>query len=120
MYIRSSGCGVTRRWVRIFGSILSAPIRFPVSSERMPFIKASLKVRPMAITSPTDFICHPRFSMASGNFFKLPLRNFYDDIIERRLETCRGFAGDVVGNFVQRIANRKLGRDLGDRKSRGF
>jgi len=38
------------------------------SSERMPFCKASLKVRPMAITSPTDFICVPRVLSAPGNF----------------------------------------------------
>jgi hypothetical protein len=30
--------------------------------------QASLKVRPIAITSPTDFICTPRFSSAPGNF----------------------------------------------------
>ena len=28
----------------------------PVSSERIPFMKASLKVRPIAMASPTDFI----------------------------------------------------------------
>ncbi len=38
------------------------------SSERMPFWKASLNVRPMAITSPTDFICVPRALSAPGNF----------------------------------------------------
>ena len=31
-------------------------------------LAASLKVRPMAMTSPTDFICGPRFSSAPGNF----------------------------------------------------
>src|SRR5437763_3644243 len=36
------------------------------SSERMPFCSASLKVRPMAITSPTDFICVPSEVMAIG------------------------------------------------------
>jgi hypothetical protein len=36
---------------------MSAAVAFlPVSSERTAFISASLKVRPMAITSPTDFI----------------------------------------------------------------
>jgi len=38
------------------------------SSERIAFCKDSLKVRPMAITSPTDFICVPRVLSAPGNF----------------------------------------------------
>ena len=43
----------------------------PVSSERMPFWKASLKVRPMAMVSPTDFIAVVRMSSVSGNFSKV-------------------------------------------------
>ena len=39
-----------------------------VSSERSAFWKASLNVRPMAIASPTDFICVPRCGSAAGNF----------------------------------------------------
>ena len=39
-----------------------------VSSERMAFWSASLNVRPMAITSPTDFICVVSVRSASGNF----------------------------------------------------
>ena len=42
----------------------------PISSPRSPFCSASLKVRPMAITSPTDFICVPRVGLASRNFSK--------------------------------------------------
>ena len=38
------------------------------SSERMPFAERFLKVRPMAITSPTDFICVPSVVSAPGNF----------------------------------------------------
>ena len=33
-----------------------------------PFPRASLKVRPIAITSPTDFICVPSVVSAPGNF----------------------------------------------------
>ena len=48
---------------------MSAAVAFlPVSSDRTAFIIASLKVRPIAITSPTDFICGPRPSSAPGNF----------------------------------------------------
>jgi len=38
------------------------------SSERIDFWSASLKVRPIAMTSPTDFIWVPSARSASGNF----------------------------------------------------
>jgi hypothetical protein len=40
----------------------------PSSSERNAFMKASLNVRPIAITSPTDFICVVSVRSARGNF----------------------------------------------------
>ena len=53
--------------------------------------------------------------------FKGEARDLGDDIIDRRLEARRGrSAGDVVGDLVQSIADRKLGRDLGDRESGGL
>jgi len=41
-----------------------------ISSPRSPFWKASLNVRPIAITSPTDFICVVSRGSAVGNFSK--------------------------------------------------
>ncbi len=41
------------------------------SIERMAFWKASLKVRPIDMASPTDFICVVSVSSASGNFSKV-------------------------------------------------
>ena len=40
----------------------------PVSSDRSALPNASAKVRPSAMTSPTDFIWTPRTSEAPGNF----------------------------------------------------
>ncbi len=40
----------------------------PVSMLRRAFCSDSWKVRPMAIASPTDFICVVRRSLAPGNF----------------------------------------------------
>ena len=40
----------------------------PVSRLRMPLPSACLNVRPIAITSPTDFICVPSTGSAPGNF----------------------------------------------------
>ena len=42
----------------------------PVSRPRSPLCRASLKVRPIAMTSPTDFIWVPRAGLASWNFSK--------------------------------------------------
>ena len=44
-----------------------SPLR-PISSERIAFWKASLKLLPMLMTSPTAFIWVPRWSLACGNF----------------------------------------------------
>ena len=42
----------------------------PISSERIAFCNDSLNVRPIAIASPTDFICVSSRSSAWGNFSK--------------------------------------------------
>ena len=42
----------------------------PISSERTAFCSASLKVRPMAMASPTDFIWVPSIGLVAGNFSK--------------------------------------------------
>ena len=52
------------------GSGRSKPAR-PVSSERIALPSDSRKVRPIAITSPTDFIWVPRMRRVWGNFSKL-------------------------------------------------
>src|SRR6185503_16429314 len=45
-------------------------------------------------------------------------RNLGDDIVDSRLERGRRrAAGDVVGDLVERVADRKLGCDLGDREA---
>ena len=56
--------------------------------------------------------------LGAGKFLEGKARNFGDDVIDGRLERCRrGAAGDVVGDFVERVADRELGRDFGDRKA---
>ena len=47
-------------------------------------------------------------------------RDLGDDIIDSRLERRRGGAGDLVGDLVERVADRQLGRDAGDGKARRF
>ena len=43
----------------------------PISSERSAFWKDSLKVRPMAMASPTDFIAEVKVVSAPMNFSKV-------------------------------------------------
>jgi hypothetical protein len=50
-------------------SISSSPVR-PVSSPRKAFCRLSWKVRPIAMTSPTDFIEVVSVVEAPGNFSK--------------------------------------------------
>ena len=48
-------------------------------------------------------------------------RDLRDDVVDRRLERRRRRAtGDVVLQFVERVADRELGRDLGDREPGGL
>ena len=58
--------------------------------------------------------------IGAGEFFKLPFGNLGDHVVDGRLKARRRHLGDVVGNFVQRVAHSKLGRDLGDREARGL
>ena len=63
------------------------------------------------------FHCGGQIGFGSGEFFESELRDFSDDIVDCRLEACRGDTGDVIVQFVQRKAYCELGRDLGDRKA---
>ncbi len=51
-------------------------------------------------------------------FLEGEARHLGDDVIDRRLERRRGLpAGDVVLQFVERVADGELGGDLGDREA---
>ncbi len=56
-------------WPRPGISISSRPVR-PVSRPRSAFCSDSWKVRPIAITSPTDFMAVVSVGSAPGNFSK--------------------------------------------------
>ncbi len=47
-----------------------------------------------------------------------PARDLDNDVVDRRLEGSGRESGDVVGNFVEVIAERELRRNLRNRKSR--
>ena len=46
---------------------------------------------------------------------KRPLGELHDDVVERRLKAGAGLAGDVILNFIERVAEGDLRRDLCDR-----
>src|SRR6185437_4729581 len=54
--------------------------------------------------------------VGTGELLEGEARNIHHDVVEARLEAGRRLAGDVVGNLVQRVADRQLGRALGDRE----
>ena len=57
--------------------------------------------------------------VGAREFLERKARDLGDHVVDGRLERRGGQAsGDVVPEFVQRIADRELGRDLGDRKPR--
>src|SRR5882724_3415797 len=56
----------------------------------------------------------PQALVGTRKFFKLPFRDLHDYVVERRLKAGWGLLSDVVGEFVERIADGKLGGDLRD------
>ena len=53
----------------------------------------------------------------AGELLEGEARDLDDDVVDRRLEAGRRDPGDVVGQLVQRVADRELGGDLGDREA---
>ena len=59
--------------------------------------------------------------VGAGKFLEREARDLGDDVVDRRLERCRRRAArDVVAQFVERVADGELGRDLGDREAGGL
>src|SRR6202021_190695 len=57
----------------------------------------------------------------AGKLLERKARNLGDDIIDGRLERGRRrAAGDVVGDFIERVADGELGGDFGNRKAGGL
>ncbi len=52
--------------------------------------------------------------------FESKARDFGDDVIDSRFKAGRGCPGDLVGELIQRIAHRQLGRDAGDGEAGGL
>ena len=55
-----------------------------------------------------------------GKFFEGEAGNLGDHVVDARLERGRRAPGDIVGDLVQRVADREPGGDLGDREARGL
>jgi hypothetical protein len=60
---------------------------------------------------------HRQNGVGLGKFFKRPARELRDDIVDRWLEAGQRLAGNVVRDFVEPVAHRQLGGDLGDRET---
>ena len=71
---------------------LLAPVedaRSGSSSERSAFCSASVKLRPIAIASPTDFMCVVSVGSARRELLEREPRHLHHDVVERRLEARR-------------------------------
>ncbi len=56
----------------------------------------------------------------AGELLEGEARDLHHHVVDGRLEAGRRGAGDVVGQLVERVADRKLRRDLGDGKAGGL
>ena len=52
--------------------------------------------------------------------FKIPAGNLNHDIVDGRFKTRRRFAGDIVWNFMETVADRKLGGNFCNGKAGGL
>ena len=58
--------------------------------------------------------------VGAGEFFELPLGDLDDDVVDGGLEAGRRGLGDVVLDFVERVADGQARGDLGDGEAGGF
>ena len=56
--------------------------------------------------------------VGAGELLEREARELDDDVVEGRLEACGRRPGEVVGNLVERVADRELGGDLRDQAAR--
>ena len=61
-----------------------------------------------------------KLGIGVGEFLEGPPRDLHHHVVNRGLEGRRGFAGNVVGYFVQRVSDGQFRGDLGDGESRGL
>ena len=92
----------------------------PVSRERRPFWKASLKVRPMDMASPTLLHGGGQLVLGARELLEGPAGDLDHAVVDGRLEAGVGLAGDVVFYLVQGVAHGQLGGDLGDGEPGGL
>ena len=55
--------------------------------------------------------------LGARKLFEGEPRHLGDDVVDRRLERCRRDPCDFVGQLIERVADRQLGGDLGDRET---
>ena len=87
------------------------------SRERIALAKDSRKVRPIAIASPTDFMWVVSSALGAGELLEGEARDLGDDVVDRRLEGRRRRPRDVVGDLLERVADRELRGHLRDREA---
>ncbi len=95
------------------------PLR-PISSERRHFCRLFLERAADGHRFADAFHLRVERGVGLREFLEGKARNLGDDVINGRLEAGRGFAGDVVLDFVEQVADGEFGGDLGDGKAGGL
>ena len=91
----------------------------PISSERIAFCRRLLEGSADRHDFADRFHLRRQLRLSTpGKFLEREARDLRDDVVDRRLEARGRLARDVVANLVERVADRELGRDLGDRETR--
>ena len=84
------------------------------------FLQRLLERAPDAHGLADRFHLRGKRAVRGREFFKGEPRDLGDHIVDRGFETGGSLPRDVVDEFVQGIADRELGGDLGDREAGGF
>ena len=92
----------------------------PISSERRHFCRTFLERAADGHRFAHAFHLRGERGIGLRKFLEGEARDLGDDVIDGRLEAGRGFARDVVPDFVEQIADGEFGGDFRDGKSGGL
>ena len=92
----------------------------PVSRLRIPLAKSLFERAADGHHFADRLHLRAEHGFGAGEFLELPAWDLHHDVVERGLEAGRRDLGDVVLDFIQPVADRQFGGDLGDGKSGGF
>ncbi len=79
-----------------------------------------LNVRPIGHSLADALHLRCQRFISIRELLKCPARNLHHDVIDGGFEAGDGFFGDVVGEFVEGVADGEFGGEFGDGEAGGF